>query len=205
MALLDVVQVWVEKTALGSEYFIHLNLGSSLVCPSHKKRFNRGSTHPSSTSNHKHLTKRTVRYWWYSRLTRQSASHTHFTMTDGGVLVAGSEPKPSMFARFKKQNKGKKEKKEKKPRKEKKAKKEKKKASQVADEDSLKESAAPPTLLSIFQTEKKKPRSEYQAEIDQLNEELKQTKEQLSQAQDRASAAQAKFDRLKRWATTPPV
>jgi hypothetical protein len=139
-------------------------------------------------------------------------------MTDQGVLVAGTtEPKRSMFDRFKKQNKDEQPKKEKKPKEKKekkpKEKKEKKpkekkekqvKLASVADEDSAKSAAH--SLMSIFHAkEKKKPRSEYQSEIDQLTEELKQTKQQLADAQQKGTVVQEKFDRLKRWAASPPV
>jgi hypothetical protein len=144
---------------------------------------------------------------------------TRSSMTDEGVLVAvTTEPKPSIFARFKKQNKDKPPKKEKKPKEKKekkpKEKKEKKpkekkekqaKRSNVVDEDSVK-SASPSPLMSIFQAkEKKKPRSEYQSEIDQLTDELKQTKQLLAEAQQKNSLVQEKLDRLKRWAASPPA
>lgn len=132
-------------------------------------------------------------------------------MTDDGVLVAAgtTEPKPSLFARFKKQSKEKKARKEKKPitnKNPKKSKKEKPAKKNKSVEDDSVKAAAPSPLMSIFHTaEKKKPRSEYQSEIDQLTDELKQTKQQLAAAQERNAIIQEKFDHLKRWATSPPV
>ena len=60
------------------------------------------------------------------------------------------------------------------------------------------------SLKNIFKMEKKKPRAEYQAEIDELKFELAQTQGSLNDTQRALQDANYKLSRFQQWARSAP-
>lgn len=120
-----------------------------------------------------------------------------------GTTADSQEKKPSLFNKLK-LNKGTKDEK---PQKEKKQKREKtaKKAVTFPGEAPVDEAKKESSIKNIFQKEKKKPRAEYQEEIDVLTAELAQTKDDLAATKRQLAQSQSKFNELRRWALNPPV
>jgi hypothetical protein len=109
------------------------------------------------------------------------------------VSGGAAATKKSLLARFKPKDgekKPKKEKKEKPPKKEK-APKQKNKGENKG--------------FKIGSKMKKKPRAEYQAEIDELTATLAANQNQLAATQSQLSETQAKYESLRQWARSAPV
>lgn len=92
-----------------------------------------------------------------------------------------------------------------KPKKEKKAKKEKKPKKATPKPAEPKKDGSVSSGLGLFQKEKKKPRAEYQEEIDALSEQLTRAQNDLASTKQQLSQSQSKFNELRRWARNPPV
>jgi chromosome segregation ATPase len=125
-------------------------------------------------------------------------------------MVSSSSPesrkdKKSLFAHLKgggdKESKNKQNIPQDKPIKEKKAKKTEKKDKAQSGCDGKKSTGG-----GLFGSgSKKKPRAEYQAEIDTLTIQLQELQTKLQDTERKLQDTEAKYDRLQRWAKNPPI